>query len=60
MCYEVLYLYININFLFCGFIFQDLTSHIFILVLLTIIAAESAIVLSLIVFHYNLGGELEL
>jgi NADH:ubiquinone oxidoreductase subunit K len=60
MCYEILYLYINIIFLICGFIFQDLMSHLFILTLLTVIAAESAIVLALLVFHYKLGGSLEI
>lgn len=60
MCYEVIYLLINIIFICCGFLFNDATSYIFVLMLLTLVAAESAIILSLVVLHYNLGGDLKL
>jgi len=60
MCYEVIYLLVNIIFICCGFLFSDAISYMFVLMLLTLVAAESAIILSLVVLHYNLGGNLKL
>jgi NADH:ubiquinone oxidoreductase subunit K len=56
MLYEIIYLLSSINLIFCGFIYGDILAYTFVLILLTIIGAESAIILSIVVLNYNLNA----
>ena len=53
---EILLLAININFALFSLYLDDIVGHIFVIFILTIAAAESAIALSLIIALYKLKG----
>lgn len=60
MSIELLLLSININFAAFSIYLDDITGQIFIIFILTVAAAESAVGLSLITLHYKLKDSIEL
>jgi len=57
---EILLLSINLNFAALSIYLDDITGHIFVIFILTIAAAESAIGLSLITCLYQLKNSIEI
>jgi NADH-quinone oxidoreductase subunit K len=57
---EILLLAINLNFATLSIYLDDLTGHIFVIFILTIAAAESAVGLSLITSLYQLKTSIEI
>jgi NADH-quinone oxidoreductase subunit K len=57
---EILLLAINLNFAALSIYLDDLTGHIFVIFILTIAAAESAVGLSLITSLYQLKTSIEI
>jgi NADH-quinone oxidoreductase subunit K len=57
---EILLLAINLNFAVLSIYLDDLTGHIFVIFILTIAAAESAVGLSLITSLYQLKTSIEI
>ena len=60
MSIEILLLAVNINFAALSVYLDDIVGHIFVLFILTIAAAESAIGLAIISAAYKLKGTIEL
>jgi len=56
---EILLLSVNLNFAALSIYLDDITGHIFVIFVLTVAAAESAIGLSLITCLYQLKGSIE-
>jgi NADH-quinone oxidoreductase subunit K len=57
---EILLLAVNLNFATISIYLDDLTGHIFVIFILTIAAAESAVGLSLITCLYKIKGNFEI
>jgi NADH-quinone oxidoreductase subunit K len=57
---ELLLLSINLNFAILSIYLDDITGHIFVIFILTIAAAESAIGLSLIISLFRLKNSIEI
>lgn len=57
---EILLLAVNLNFASFSIYLDDITGHIFVIFILTIAAAESAIGLSLITCLYKIKGNIEI
>lgn len=60
MSIELLLLTINLNFIFFSIYLDDIVGQIFVLFILTIAAAESAIGLAIITVFYKLKNSIEL
>jgi len=60
MSIELLLLTINLNFIFFSIYLDDIVGQIFVLFILTIAAAESAIGLAIITVFYRLKNSIEL
>jgi NADH-quinone oxidoreductase subunit K len=58
MCIELCFLSINLNFIFVSVYLDDFYGQIFSLFVLTIIAAESAIGLALLIVFYRIKGNI--
>ena len=60
MSIEILLLAVNLNFAALSIYLDDIIGHIFVIFILTIAAAESAIVLALITCLYQLKNSIEI
>lgn len=60
MSIELLLLAVNLNFAAISIYLDDITGQVFVLFILTIAAAESAIGLAIITIFYRLKGSIEL
>lgn len=57
---ELIFLAINYNFIICSIFFDDIVSQFYVLSIITIAAAESAIGLAILVIFYKLRGGISL
>ena len=60
MSIELLLLSVNLNFAALSMYFDDIIGHIFVIFILTIAAAESAVGLAIITIFYRLKSSIEL
>jgi NADH-quinone oxidoreductase subunit K len=56
ICIELILLSINLNFLFSAFYLDDILGEIFVIMVLTVAAAESSIGLAVLIVYYRLQG----
>ena len=56
ICIELILLSINLNLLFCAFYLDDVLGEIFVIMVLTVAAAESSIGLAILIVYYRLRG----
>jgi len=59
MCIEMMLLAINMNLLLTSVLYSDVTGQIFVLFVLTVAAAESAIGLAIIIIYYRVRNNIE-
>jgi NADH-quinone oxidoreductase subunit K len=56
ICIELILLSINLNLLFSAFYLDDILGEIFVIMVLTVAAAESSIGLAILIVYYRLRG----
>jgi NADH-quinone oxidoreductase subunit K len=56
ICLELILLSINMNLLFSAFYLDDILGEIFVIIVLTVAAAESSIGLAILIIYYRLRG----
>jgi NADH-quinone oxidoreductase subunit K len=56
ICLELILLSINLNLLFSAFYLDDILGEIFVIIILTVAAAESSIGLAILIVYYRLRG----
>lgn len=56
ICIELILLSINLNLLFSAFYLDDILGEIFVIMILTVAAAESSIGLAILIVYYRLRG----
>jgi NADH-quinone oxidoreductase subunit K len=56
ICLELILLSINLNLLISAFYLDDILGQIFVIIILTVAAAESSIGLAILIIYYRLRG----
>ena len=56
ICIELILLSINLNLLISAFYLDDVLGEIFVVIILTVAAAESSIGLAILIIYYRLRG----
>jgi len=56
ICFELILLSINLNFLMSAYYLDDIFGQVFVIMILTVAAAESSIGLAILIIYYRLRG----